>query len=66
MRCGDDGDRGCDCDLGKADATLLQRALCAGETTLNVIDSSRPGTPVKKKPLGGAEVLTSGVGCEQD
>ena len=66
MLSGDDGDSGCDCDRGIAAAALLLRASRIGELVVMEQDSSRPGTPVKKKPLGGAEVLARGVGCACD
>jgi hypothetical protein len=61
-RSGDEGDIGCDCDRGMMHAAALLPASL-GEWVLVLLHSSSAGTPVKKKPVGGAEVLARGVGC---
>ena len=57
MTSGEDGDMGCDCDRGIMAAALWLRAAY-GESSFVVLHSSKAGTPVKKNPGGGAEVLT--------
>jgi hypothetical protein len=62
---GDDGDIGCDCERGMVEAAAPLPAPL-DEWGLEVLHSSSAGTPVKKKPVGGAEVLARGVGCNRE